>query len=59
MGVGLRVRPLLAHVRDAAAAVLRRNGGLVHAQVCPADTDGTCPRTDNMHSGNFVNFQCQ
>ncbi|GLC67770.1 hypothetical protein PLESTF_000605500 [Pleodorina starrii] len=31
---------------------------LVLCRDCPAGSEGVCPRTDNLHSGNFVKFGC-
>ncbi|GIL91065.1 hypothetical protein Vretimale_9495 [Volvox reticuliferus] len=32
---------------------------MVVCTACPAGSEGTCPRTDNLHSGNFVKFGCR
>jgi hypothetical protein len=32
--------------------------GFVLQQPCPSGVSEACPRVDNAHSGNFVNFAC-
>ncbi|KAG2496165.1 hypothetical protein HYH03_005767 [Edaphochlamys debaryana] len=32
---------------------------MVVCTACPPGSEGSCPRTDNLHSGNFVKFGCR